>query len=128
MLAAFSTKQDEKHLPVFGKRHTYLVNGEIIWQNSAQLFGKIQYSCLAKFKQLFGKIQYSCLANFSTVVWQNSAVSEVVKLHGKFFAKLCASPTFAWRRKFGEIDPRYQMISMNQFNNFWFINDKFVQK
>jgi len=75
MLAAFSTKQDEKHLPAFGKRHTYLVNGEIIWQNSAQLFGNIQHSCLAK---------------FSTVVWQ-----KLVRLHGKFFAKLCTSATFA---------------------------------
>jgi len=44
---------------MFGKWFTYLVNGKQIRENSAA--------------QLFGKIQHSCLAKFSTVVWQNSA-------------------------------------------------------
>jgi len=50
MCKAFICKQDEKHLPangvwqkehIFGKWQTNLLNGKQIWQNAAQLFGKI---------------------------------------------------------------------------------------
>jgi len=34
------------------------------------------------------------LTNFSTFIWQKSAVSELVKLNGDFFAKHCAPATF----------------------------------
>jgi len=38
-------------------------------------------------------------SKFRIVVWQSSAVSELVKLKGKFFAKCCASATFCLAQK-----------------------------
>jgi hypothetical protein len=45
------------------------------------------------------------LVKFSSVVWQNSAVSELVKLNGEFFmpSAVCHQ-LFSCGRKFGEID------------------------
>jgi len=39
------------------------------------------------------------LAKFSTVVWQTSAASELVKLIGEFFAERCESATFRLAQK-----------------------------
>jgi len=48
--------------------------------------------------QTFGK-GWTTLAKFSTVVWQNSAVSGLVKLNGEFFDECCASATFCLAQK-----------------------------
>jgi len=39
-------------------------------------------------------------------IWRNSAVSEMLKLKGKFFLpSTVRRQVFSWSRKFGEIDP-----------------------
>jgi len=73
----FLREQDEK---LFG------ANDAKYWRYSAQLFGKIQQSYLAK---------------FSKVIWQNSAVSKLVKLNSKIFAKHCVPATFCLAHKLG---------------------------
>jgi len=47
---------------------------------------------------IFGKLQTN-LEKFSTVVQQNSAVSELVELNGEFFAERCLSATFRLTQK-----------------------------